>query len=63
MKRDYGSKDAPLLGMTAHNHPPGRHPVPAVIAPSILRLSLVQRLGIAAVLIAMLWGVVFWALA
>jgi hypothetical protein len=48
--------------MTAHDHPPGRHPVPAVIAPSILRLSLVQRLGIAAVLIAVLWGVVFWAL-
>jgi len=36
--------------------------VPAVIAPSILRLSLAQRLGIAAVLIAVLWGVVFWAL-
>ena len=49
--------------MTAHDHPPGRHPVPAVIAPSILRLSLVQRLGIAAVLIALLWGIVFWALA
>ena len=42
---------------------PLRHPVPAAIAPSILRLSLVQRLGVAAVLIAMLWGVVFWALA
>ena len=48
--------------MTAHHHPPGRHPMPAAIAPSILRLSLAQRLGVAAVLIALLWGVVLWAL-
>jgi hypothetical protein len=48
--------------MTAHDHPPGRHPAPALIAPSVLRLSVGERLGVAALLIAVLWGIVFWAL-
>jgi hypothetical protein len=49
--------------MTAHHHPPGPHPAPATIAPSILRLSLRARLAGALVLVLLLWGVVYWALA
>jgi hypothetical protein len=48
--------------MTSHHHPPGRHPPPATIAPSLLRLSLRERLAGAFVLTVLLWGVVYWAL-
>jgi hypothetical protein len=34
----------------------------ASVSPSILRLSVVERLAIAALMIALLWGVVFWAM-
>jgi len=45
-----------------HHHPPGVGHPPATVAPSILRMSLFERLGIAMVLIAVLWGAVFWAM-
>jgi hypothetical protein len=32
------------------------------MSPSILRMSVVQRLAIAAALIALLWGAVIWAM-
>jgi hypothetical protein len=49
--------------MTHHHHHPGHaHPSPRV-APSLLRLSVTGRLGVVAVLIAMLWGAVIWAMA
>jgi hypothetical protein len=44
-----------------HRHPGRGHP-PASISPSILRMSVLQRLAIAAALIVVLWGAVFWAM-
>ena len=44
-----------------HRHPGHTHP-PAAVAPSLLRLSVVQRLGIAAGLIALIWLTVYWAM-
>jgi hypothetical protein len=44
-----------------HNHPGRAHP-PATVSPSILRLSALERLAAVAVLIAALWGAVFWAM-
>jgi hypothetical protein len=46
-----------------HQHPPGQHPPPPSISPSILRLSALQRIGFAAGLSAVLWAVVYWATA
>jgi hypothetical protein len=48
--------------MTRHHHGDAPHPPPAVL-PSLLRLSSVQRLALAAVVIALMWGAVLWALA
>jgi hypothetical protein len=31
------------------------------VSPSILRMSILERLAIAAALIVLLWGAVFWA--
>ncbi len=45
-----------------HHHHPGRAHPAAAVAPSILRLSALERLGIAAVVIVVLWGAVFWAI-
>jgi hypothetical protein len=45
-----------------HHHHPGQGHPPAAISPSILRMSVVQRLGIAAALIVLLWGAVLWAM-
>ena len=45
-----------------HHHPGHAHP-PATVSPSILRLSALERLAAAAVLIVALWGAVFWAMA
>jgi hypothetical protein len=45
-----------------HRHPPGQGHPPATISHSILRMSVVERLALAAVLIAALWGVVLWAM-
>jgi hypothetical protein len=46
-----------------HHHHSGRGHPPARLAASILRLSVVQRLMIAAVAIVALWAAVFWAIA
>lgn len=48
--------------MTHHHHRPGHaHPSPA-IPPSLLRLSVLHRLGAAVAVAAMLWAAVFWAM-
>jgi hypothetical protein len=44
-----------------HHHPGHAHP-PATVAPSILRMSAFERLGISAVAIVALWGAVLWAI-
>jgi hypothetical protein len=46
-----------------HQHPPGRGHPPAAVSPSILRMALIERLAAAAVLIALIWGAVVWAMA
>ena len=45
----------------AHHRPGEGHP-PAAISPSILRMSVVERLAIAAALIVLVWGAVVWAM-
>jgi hypothetical protein len=46
----------------SHTHGPGeRHPH-AEVSPSLLRFSVLQRLAIAVVLAALMWGAVFWAI-
>jgi hypothetical protein len=44
-----------------HHHPGQGHP-PASISPSILRMSVLERLAVAAALIVVLWGAVIWAM-
>ena len=45
-----------------HHHGAGeRHPA-AAVPPSILRMGAVERLAIAAALIALIWTGVFWAI-
>jgi len=44
-----------------HHHPGHVHP-PASVHPSILRLSVPERLGASAVVIALIWAVAFWAM-
>jgi hypothetical protein len=39
-----------------------QHPHPVVISPSILRMSVLQRLAIAAGVIVVIWAAVFWAM-
>jgi hypothetical protein len=45
-----------------HHHHPGHVHPPASVHPSILRLSVLQRLGFAAGLIALVWAAAFWAM-
>jgi hypothetical protein len=45
-----------------HHHTGHTHP-PATVAPSILRLSALERLAAVVVIVAVLWGAVFWAMA
>jgi hypothetical protein len=45
-----------------HHHPEGHAHPSAAIAPSLIRLSAVERLGAAVVVIALLWGAVAWAM-
>jgi hypothetical protein len=47
---------------THHHHHAGHGHPPAVIAPSLLRMALAERLGAVAILIAVIWGVVLWAM-
>jgi len=44
-----------------HHHPGHAHPS-ATVSPSILRLSALERLAAVAVIVAVLWGAVFWAM-
>jgi hypothetical protein len=44
-----------------HHHPGHAHPA-ATVRPSILRLSALERLAAAAVVIVVLWGAVYWAM-
>jgi hypothetical protein len=47
--------------MTHHHHHAGEaHPSPA-LSPSLIRLSVPQRLMLAGLLIAVIWAAVFWA--
>jgi hypothetical protein len=45
-----------------HHHHAGRGHPPASISPSLLRLSVVERLAISTALIALLWAAVIWAM-
>ena len=45
-----------------HHHDPNHAHPSAEVAPSLLRLSAAERLAGAAVLIAILWGAVLWAI-
>jgi hypothetical protein len=45
-----------------HHHPAGQGHPPASISPSILRMSVLERLAIAAALAAALWAAVIWAM-
>jgi hypothetical protein len=45
-----------------HHHPHGHAHPPAAVGASILRLSVVQRLAFAAVLTALVWAAVIWAM-
>jgi hypothetical protein len=44
-----------------HHHAGHAHP-PAAVHPSILRLSAIERLGLAAVAVALLWTAALWAM-
>jgi len=44
-----------------HDHPGRGHP-PAPISPSILRLSVMERLAISGALTVLLWAAVIWAM-
>src|SRR5688572_2681674 len=46
-----------------HHHHAGQGHPPATVRPSILRLSVVERLAAAGVGIAVIWAVVAWAMA
>jgi hypothetical protein len=45
-----------------HHHHPGHVHPPASVQPSILRFSALERLGVAAGLIALVWAAAFWAM-
>jgi len=46
--------------MIYHHHHGETHP-PPTITPSLLRLSVPQRIAVAGVLIALIWAAVLWA--
>lgn len=45
-----------------HHHAPGQPHPPATVSASILRLSVAERFAGVAVLIAVLWAAVLWAM-
>jgi hypothetical protein len=49
-------------GQPHHHHHEGHAHPPATAHPSILRMSALERLGLAAGLIALLWVAAFWAM-
>ena len=54
--------EIPMTEHHHHHHPQGHAHPATVVGPSILRLSVFQRLGFAAALIALVWAAVFWAM-
>jgi hypothetical protein len=46
-----------------HRHPEGGGHPAATIAPSILRMALTERLLVVALMVAVIWGAVLWAMA
>jgi hypothetical protein len=46
-----------------HHHHPGEGHPPASISASILRLSAIERMAAAGVVIVLIWASVFWAMA
>jgi len=45
-----------------HGHDAGHAHPPATVHPSILRLSIIERLAAVAIVIVVLWGAVYWAM-
>jgi hypothetical protein len=45
-----------------HRHPADHAHPPASVHPSILRLSALQRLGIAVAMIVVVWATALWAM-
>jgi hypothetical protein len=45
-----------------HHHHPGHIHPPAAVHVSLLRLSVLERLAVAAGLIALIWAAAFWAM-
>jgi hypothetical protein len=45
-----------------HHHPPGQGHMPVAAGSSLLRLSVWQRLAVAAAVVAVLWAATFWAM-
>jgi hypothetical protein len=45
-----------------HHHHPGHVHPPATVHPSILRMSVLERLGVSAVVIALIWLTAYWAM-
>jgi len=45
-----------------HHHDPDHAHPSATVSASILRLSVMERLAAAAVVIAVVWGAVYWAM-
>jgi hypothetical protein len=54
---------APLIKVSMQAHAHDHHRGRPEISPSLLRLSALQRIAIAALLSALLWGAVLWAIA
>jgi hypothetical protein len=48
--------------MTHHHHREGHAHPAATVSPSLLRMSAAERLAAAAVIIAVLWAAVLWAI-
>jgi hypothetical protein len=44
-----------------HHHGAETHPA-ASVSPSLLRLSALERIAVAAAMIALIWGAVWWAI-
>jgi len=40
---------------------PHQHPHPVIVSPSILRMSALERLAVAAGIILVIWAAFFWA--
>ena len=55
-------KDKPMATHHHRHHALGHAHPPASVLPSILRLSAAERVTGAALLIAVLWALVFWAM-